>query len=124
MENIFCILDESITFTKIPISNLQTHQYHLTLEIEEMRIKKGLKLRHVGKENIIISENSENINFTNIISLNESATRIWEEVKDNEFTQETVSNLLLQWYDIDNETASRDSQGLIEAWLKANIIEE
>lgn len=89
-----------------------------------MRIKKGLKLRHVGKENIIISENSENINFTNIISLNESATRIWEEVKDNEFTQETVSNLLLQWYDIDNETASRDSQGLIEAWLKANIIEE
>lgn len=78
----------------------------------------------MGKENIIISENSENINFTNIISLNESATRIWEEVKDNEFTQETVSNLLLQWYDIDNETASRDSQGLIEAWLKANIIEE
>lgn len=89
-----------------------------------MRIKKGLKLRHIGAENIVISENSQNINFTNIISLNKSAARIWEEIRDKEFSKKMIADLLLQWYEIDSKTANKDAQELIEVWLKADIIEK
>ena len=43
-----------------------------------MKIKKGFVLRDICGENIIVAEGKENIDFTKIISMNESAALLWE----------------------------------------------
>ena len=43
-----------------------------------MKAKKGFNLRDVCGEKIIVAEGKENIDFSNIISMNESSTnRLW-----------------------------------------------
>ena len=42
-----------------------------------MKIKPGFELRMMCGENVIIAYGEENINFSKIIALNESATVIW-----------------------------------------------
>ena len=89
-----------------------------------MKTKKGFNLRQVGDEHIIMASGAENIDFTNIISLNESAAKLWKEVADKTFTAEDLARLLLEWYEIDEEIAQKDARDLLNDWLKAGIIEE
>ena len=88
-----------------------------------MRTKKGFKLRTVCGENIIVGEGIENIDFSRIISLNESAAYLWNNVQDREFDASTLTELLQAEYEVDEETARRDAQALIEKWVSAGIIE-
>ena len=89
-----------------------------------MRAKKGFKLRNICGENIIVAEGKDNIDFTNIISMNETSAFLWEQIeqKDN-FDAETLTELLLDNYDVDKETALNDASELIKQWLEAEIIE-
>lgn len=89
-----------------------------------MRAKKGFKLRNICGENIIVAEGKENIDFTNIISMNETSAFLWEQIeqKDN-FDAKTLTELLLDNYDVDKETALNDASELIKQWLEAEIIE-
>ena len=51
-----------------------------------MRTKNGFNLRTVCGENIIVAEGKENIDFSNIISMNESSAYLWKEIAGREFT--------------------------------------
>ena len=88
-----------------------------------MKQKQGFNLRHVGSEHIIVAEGLENIDFTKIISLNDSAAFLWTKVKDKEFTIKDLAELLIEEYDIDDATASTDAEVLAESWVKADIVE-
>ena len=89
-----------------------------------MRAKKGFKLRNICGENIIVAEGKENIDFTNIISMNETSAFLWEQIEQKEnFDAETLTELLLDNYDVDKETALNDASELIKQWLEAEIIE-
>jgi len=88
-----------------------------------MRTKKGFKLRTVCGENIIVAEGIENIDFSRIISLNESAAYLWNNVMGEEFTTDTLTSLLLQEYEVDEATARADAEALVQKWQEAGIIE-
>ena len=87
-----------------------------------MKKKNGFNLRTVCGEKIIVAEGKENIDFSNIIVLNESAAYLWEKVSDNEFTAEEMAKWLTEKYDIDEETAKRDANTLAKQWMEAGII--
>ncbi|NDV83798.1 PqqD family protein [Bacteroides sp. 51] len=88
-----------------------------------MKIKPGFNLRQVGDEYIIVASGVENVDFTRIISLNESAAFLWKEVADREFTEEELTKLLLDQYETDEETVRNDVNVLTQAWLDAGIVE-
>jgi len=89
-----------------------------------MKTKKGFYLRNVCGEHIIVAEGKENIDFTNIISMNESSAYLWNEVQSKDcFDIDSLTDLLLQRYDIDHETAHKDAEELIKQWQTAGIIE-
>jgi predicted transcriptional regulator len=88
-----------------------------------MKTKKGFKLRNVCGENIIVAEGIENIDFSRIISMNESAAYLWKNIQGSDFTAETLEKLLLDEYDTDEATARRDVASLITKWKEAGIIE-
>ena len=89
-----------------------------------MKVKNGFNLREVCGENIIVAEGDENIDFSNIISMNESSAYLWQEVqKLNNFTIDTLTQLLCEQYDIDEATAKKDVTTLATQWAAAGIIE-
>lgn len=88
-----------------------------------MKTKKGFTLRTVCGENIIVGEGIENIDFSRIISMNESAAYLWNKIKDSEFTIDTLTQLLLEEYEVDEATARGDAETLTKKWLEAGIIE-
>lgn len=88
-----------------------------------MKTKKGFTLRSVCGENIIVSEGIENIDFSRIISMNESAAYLWQHVQGTEFDTDKLVELLLAEYDTDEATARHDAEQLQQKWLEAGIVE-
>ena len=88
-----------------------------------MKAKPGFNLRVVCGENIIVAEGEENIDFSNIISMDESSAYLWQNIQGKEFTHEDLVGLLTQEYEVDEATALKDVKALTELWLQAGIIE-
>lgn len=88
-----------------------------------MRIKKGFVLRDVCGEKIVVAEGKENIDFTKIISMNDSAAFLWEKVKDIYFDVDTLKTLLCSEYDVEDAIALADSQTILNQWVEAGVVE-
>lgn len=95
-----------------------------------MKAKKGFKLQEVCGEQIIVAEGVENMDFTNIISMNESSAFLWNSIQDKEFTVEDLAKLLTDNYQLDESTplpygqALDDAQSLCNKWKEAGILED
>ena len=90
-----------------------------------MKAKTGFNLRTVCGENIIVAEGKENIDFSNIISMNESSAYLWKNIQDKEsFTTDDLAQLLFDEYDVDMETAKADAAQLANQWIEAGIVSE
>lgn len=88
-----------------------------------MKQKKGFRLRTVCGENIIVAEGIENVDFSRIISLNESAAYLWKQTEGKVFDDENLAALLVGEYEVDRDTALRDARQLVASWRDAGIIE-
>ena len=89
-----------------------------------MKIKNGFELREMCGEFIIIGTGVENIDFSKVISLNESAASLWREVEGKEFTPATLAALLMEQYDVDEATALADATALANQWVSVGIVVE
>ena len=63
-----------------------------------MKTKKGFRLRNICGENIIVAEGVENIDFSRIISMNESSAYLWKKVEGQDFTEKDLTNYLTEEY--------------------------
>lgn len=88
-----------------------------------MKQKKGFNLRTICGENIVVAEGIENIDFSRIISMNESAAYLWKKTRGTDFDAQTLKDLLLEEYEVDETTAENDARKLIATWSEAGIIE-
>lgn len=88
-----------------------------------MKIKKGFELRDICGEKVIIASGIENIDFNKMISLNESAAYLWQQVSDKTFDADLLAQLLEAAYDVDHATATTDAQAIILSWLEQGVVE-
>lgn len=66
-----------------------------------MRIKDGFELREICGEHVILSHGMDNIDFSKIISLNETAAFLWKEaVGKEEISEEELTATLLEAYEL------------------------
>lgn len=89
-----------------------------------MKLKKGYRLRSLGQEFILVAEGLEAVDFSRMISMNESAAFLWKEVEGKDFDAEMMTALLTDNYDITRETAQNDVAALLESWSAVGLIEE
>ena len=89
-----------------------------------MRQKKGFKIRTICGENIIVAEGIENIDFSKIISMNESSAYLWQNTAGKEFSVSDLCQLLLDEYDVDEATATKDAEAVARQWIEAGIADE
>ena len=89
-----------------------------------MRIKNGFELRDVCGENVVIAHGLENIDFTKVITLNESAAFIWRQVVGKDFMEADVVAALLDEYEVEEAQARADVEQLLASWEKAGLVED
>ena len=88
-----------------------------------MKTKKGFKLRSICGENVIVAEGIENIDFSKIISMNESAAYLWQNIEGKEFTEKKLVDLLTAEYEVDEATARQDVATMLQQWTEAGMLE-
>ena len=88
-----------------------------------MRIKEGFILRTICGQHVVSGEGTANVNFSKLVSLNESAAYLFNKVGSSEFTPETLADLLLEEYEVDRETALKDAEILCAQWKEIGIVE-
>ncbi len=86
-----------------------------------MKIKNGFVLKNICGESMVIAEGKENIDFSKIISLNESAAFLWNKVEGTSFTPQTLADFLVEEYDVSRERALADAETLASQWLETGI---
>ena len=89
-----------------------------------MKVKKGFELQEVCGEFIIVPAGVENVDFSKIISLNETAADIWKSVAEmEEFSIDDMVKILLEQYEVDEETAREDCAKIAERWKEMGLTE-
>lgn len=89
-----------------------------------MKINQGFELREMCGEHIVIGTGVGNIDFSKVISLNESAAWLWQEVEGKDFTPETLAALLVKQYEVGGDVALADARALVDQWLGVGIVSE
>lgn len=88
-----------------------------------MKIKKGFEVRNICGEHIIIAHGKENIDFTKVVTLNESAVLLWNKVVDAEFEEKDLVDVLLEEYEVEPSQAIADVKSLVASWKEAGLVE-
>ena len=88
-----------------------------------MRIKEGFELRDVCGESVIVATGRKNIDFSKVISLNESATLMWREVVGKDFEVEDLVRVLTDNYEVDEATATADVRTLVGQWQEIGLLD-
>ncbi|MDE5787206.1 MAG: PqqD family protein [Bacteroidaceae bacterium] len=88
-----------------------------------MKIKEGFELREVCGEHVIVAIGRKNIDFCKVINFNESAPLVWKAFVDKEFETEDVVKVLLDNYEVDEQTARQDVDTLLATWKEIGLVE-
>lgn len=89
-----------------------------------MKLEKGLSLRKIAGEFIIVRPNLNSHDLTNVYTLNSTSAYLWEEIQGKEFSENDLVELLTIKYEIDKERAKKDVTKLISLFRAAKLIEE
>lgn len=90
-----------------------------------MKKKPGFELRDVCGEKLIIAQGIQNLDFSKMINLNETAAYIWESLPDDQpFTVADAVEALMKEYEVEREVAERDAATLLEQLKDEGLIEE
>ncbi|MBP5771254.1 MAG: PqqD family protein [Bacteroidaceae bacterium] len=88
-----------------------------------MKIKNGFELMDVCGEAVVVAHGKENIDFSKVISLNESASYLWKKVEGRDFDAAELARLLTEEYEVDEATALRDAEKMMTDWREAGLAE-
>lgn len=88
-----------------------------------MKIKSMYKVRQVAGENLIVGQGRLNADMTKVISLNDTAVLLWNELTGKDFTCEDAADVLVATYGIEKERAMVDAAKWIEKMNECGILE-
>ena len=87
-----------------------------------MQLKDNYTLQKVGEEYVLLAQDSLQVDFSKVITLNETAADIWQYIKNQNFDIQTIITYLTNNYDVDIETAQADAQEMIDSLLSIGAI--
>ena len=89
-----------------------------------MKIKEGFILRKICGQSVISGEGAANVNFSKLVSLNETAAFLFSKVIGSEFTPESMAELLTGEYEVEYDRALADCRALCEQWREIGILDD
>lgn len=100
-----------------------------------MKIKEGFEIRDLCGEHILLACGRQNIDFSKVINLNDSAALMWNAVFGSEFTAEDMSKALIEEYGlldpahpeeggVSAEQALSDATRILNEWKEIGLVED
>ncbi|MBP7102843.1 MAG: PqqD family protein [Bacteroidales bacterium] len=89
-----------------------------------MRINKKYKVREIAGEKIVIIQGEYGVDFTRIISLNQTSNWLWQLFIDKEFKLEDIKEALLSRFNVGDDQAMSDAKAWVDKMLEYNLIED
>ena len=86
-----------------------------------MKLDNNFTLKNIAGEYLIISDSSHQVDVANLISFNETAAYLWEQLVNKDFEIKDVESLLIEKYNIDAELANKDAIAFVNM-LKENTL--
>lgn len=86
-----------------------------------MKVVKEFILRNIAGECVLVPTGATTQEFNGLITISETAKLIWENMDKVDSFEEMVK-MILDEYEIDEETAARDAYGFISELLRAGFI--
>ncbi len=89
-----------------------------------MKLKKGFVLRDVCGDKVIVGEGLEVIDFGRLLSLNETATYLWQTAESlGNFTPEELVAALCRDYNVTPDVAQKDVTTILKKWQEIGLTE-
>ncbi len=88
-----------------------------------MKIKKGFAKRDIAGSNIVVPVGKTSLDFTGMITLNDTASFIWDCFGEDITVDEAVKKVVAE-YDIDEATAKKDVDAFVARLKENSLIEE
>lgn len=88
-----------------------------------MKLKPGFQIVDFVDEHILVPVGAEADNFNGVITLSEAASFLLQKMMQS-VTKKELLVLLMQEYDVDEETAKSDLEKMIADLLEMGIIED
>lgn len=88
-----------------------------------MHIKNGFEIKTICGENIVLASGQENIDFSKMITLNETALCVWNAVIGKEFTVSDMVEAVMAEYEVGIELATKDCEALATELKNVGIVE-
>lgn len=89
-----------------------------------MKIREDLVLRHVGDDHIIVDPGQDMVDMSKVFTLNDSAAWLWEQLAGQEFTTESMVNLLVERHDLPYKQAEEDIHKLVEVLEENGLLDK
>ncbi len=90
-----------------------------------MRIRREYTLREMAGEHVVVVPGAVGTAApTRIVSLNASASLLWELFREREFSPDDVADALVTHYEVCPDVARNDARSWIERLAACGILEE
>ncbi len=71
-------------------------------------------MRTLAGFNIIVPSKVKDIDYTHVLTLNETATTIWKRMTEGEFETDDLVKAITDAYEVDEEQARKDAVEMLE----------
>lgn len=90
-----------------------------------MRIKDKFVLRKIADDFVLVPVGRSSVDFGGLVILNESGALLWERISaDNNISKDKLADVLCAEYEIDKETALKDTEDFIAYLVRNDVFEE
>jgi len=89
-----------------------------------MKLRSDLILRKMGDEYVIVDPSQDVVDMSKVFTLNETAALVWQKLNDLEFTESTITDILVEHYEVDHHQALTDATLLVNQFLGEGLIEK
>ena len=121
-------MKNSVFLTKVksdPVAYRRRQCYDGTIKIKEksyMKIVKEFILREIAGECVLVPTGATSQEFNGMITISDTAKFIWENIEKVDSLEEMI-RMVLDTYEIDEETARRDTIAFVGALVENGFIE-
>ncbi len=91
--------------------------------VKTMQLNKDLRLRKVKGKNFIVAVNQLSENFYGMVKLNDTAAFVFNCLKNKNSFEKTIKKVVKE-YGIDEATANKDVEAIIEQFKKAGFLND
>lgn len=89
-----------------------------------MKLDGSFELKTLAGQSIVVPGKLKNVDFTNVLTLNETATVVWERMTQGEFEVDDLVKALTDAYEVDEAQAREDVVALLAKIRELGMIEE